>query len=145
MEKHLARVTVAKAGGAAAASAALVNSLLYGLGSSAGADFTLASGPDPTTVGLAHVIAVSALAVLAGTVAAVAVGARRLRWLEIAAALFTVGSLGGPLSMGVGVAARLSLAAMHLVAFGSWVLWLRWAVDAERIRRDRPASQTAVA
>ena len=145
MEKRFARATMVKAGGAAAASAALANSLIYAIGSSAGADFTLSSGANTTTVGLAQVIAVSALAVLAGALAAMTVGARRFRWLEMAAAVFTFGSLGGPLSMGVGTAAKLSLAAMHLVAFASWVLWLRWAAVGARGGRDGAASQTAVA
>lgn len=145
MNKHSGRSNLVRAGGAAAASAAVVNGLIYAVGRAADVGFTVATGTGDVKVGLPQVITTSVLAVLAGTAGALLVGPRRLRWLERAAVLFAVLSLGGPLSMGVGAGTKLALASMHVVAATSLVVWLRRSVAGTVSVPAREARQAAIA
>ena len=117
-----------RAGAAAAALATVANLALYALAGAAGVPLLVRLGADAVVVTTPHVV-------LASLVPLAAAASRRsgaaLRVVRSAAALATVASLAGPLAAGAGPSAKLTLAAMHVVAGGAFLA----ATTTGRVRR----------
>jgi hypothetical protein len=106
------------------------NVMVFALGRTSGVPFLVAGqgGAGPAHVTLAHVVVATLATMAVGTVvAALAVrrSPRLLRTVLVAGVVIAVASAAAPLTMGLGIATRLLLASMHLVAgFGlAAALW----------------------
>jgi hypothetical protein len=115
-------VKLLQAGAVAAAAAAVVNLVIWGLGRATGVDFEVTQpGGTQVVVGAGAVISQSLTAILAGTLLLwpmTRLPAGLLVWLLIAV-LVELGSLAFPLSRANHGSTALSLALMHFVAFAA--------------------------
>lgn len=133
----------------AATSATATNLAILGATRAADVELLVRNGTSTAAVGAAQIATMTVLPLVAGGIALhVARRAGRMRVIEALAVLVTAASLGGPLTMGVG-AARLALAAMHLVVGGVFVAVARSMHAAPAARAGRrarvPASTLASA
>lgn len=122
MATLIARKELWQAGAGAAAIAAAGNVAIFAAAQAADVDFVVGTDGQRSTVHAGHVAVSTVVAVLIGTVVVMlARNRRRIRWLQMASLAAAALSLGGPLSMGVGTATKLTLALMHLVAASTFV------------------------
>lgn len=129
-----------QAGLAAALVAAVANLVVYLIGRAADVEFTLTPGGSVTQIGVVHVLLMSIVSVLLGTMLAVVLargGVHRLRWAQAAGAAIAVLSAIAPLSGGW--PAGVLLASMHLITGASYVL----ALQAVRRRSATTAAEPA--
>jgi hypothetical protein len=113
----------------AAGTAALANLALFAASRAAGVSYLVRFSPDadPTRVTAAHVALTTLVPFVAGLAVAV-VAARHLRHglrtVQVLGAALAVVSLAGPLSLEADTAARLVLAAMHVVTGAAFAVAL---------------------
>lgn len=114
------RTTIWRYGLIGAGVAAAMNLMLFALSSAAGVSYLLrrSADADPSDVTAAHVALMTLIPFIVG-VAIAAAAARRLRHglriVQVVGVVVALLSVGGPLGLEADIAARLTLAAMHLI------------------------------
>jgi hypothetical protein len=137
--KNAAKISQSKRGLAGAAVLTTVGAItanlgVFGVARAVGVDFNSAQTP---TVGPGTVLAVTLAAMTIGWVLA-ALAARRnrpqLRAMAMIGGVFAALSILGPLTLNIGIAGRLTLASLHLIAGAFYVVGVL-------VRSDRRATR----
>lgn len=107
--------SILAAGVGGAVVAGVVSLAIFAIARAAGANFEFVQNGRPTEVGYGMVAVTSAGSILLGTVLAALLGARRLRLVQVLAAVVAVLSTAGPLTLSGPGSAKAVLVLLHLL------------------------------